>query len=263
MSLKKISSLACLSLTIIAVAGCGGGSSSPAVIDINPPSLSLKGANPLSIDLNTPFTDPGATAQDDIDGDISNLITQTNDVDINTAGCYGQSYQAVDAAGNVSTSIRTVFVGNDLERHSPNSPPFALQDSTSIPYTSTVTMNILDNDTDPDCDPLSIISISLPTMGTAVVNADGSISFDPMGNIGSHSFLYTISDNHGGTSTEGVTIASHDPDDGNDSWPVIVSDNATTTKNVAIFINLLANDSDADGEIIKVNTGTGKFMSRD
>ena len=254
MRLQQQISLTPLLLTSVLLTACGGGSGSAgdttAVIDTLAPSLSLKGANPQFIDLNAAFNNLGATAQDNVDGDISNLVTQTHNVKVDTAGCYKQDYQVIDAAGNKSTATRTVFVGNDVERHSPNSPPLAQQDSISTPYTSKVTINVLNNDSDSDCDTLSISSVSQPTIGAAVINSDGTISFDPMGNIGSHFFLYTISDAHGGTSTEGVSIASHDPDDGNDSWPAIVNESETIKQNTAIFIDVLANDSDADGDML-------------
>jgi hypothetical protein len=252
MRLQQQFSLTILLLTSVFLTACGGGSGSASIttpaIDALAPSLSLKGANPQYIDLNAIFNNLGASAQDNVDGDISNQVTQTNNVKVNTAGCYKQDYQVIDAAGNKSTATRTVFVGNDAERHSPNSPPLALQDSTSTPYTSKVTINVLDNDTDSDCDPLSIISVSQPSLGVAIVNNDGSISFDPLGNVGSHFFNYTISDAHGGSSINGVTIASHDPDDGNDSWPTIGNDNVSTVENTPIFIKVLANDIDADGD---------------
>ena len=252
MRLQQQISLATLLLTSVFLTACGGGSGSASnttpAIDTLAPNLSLKGANPQFIDLNAIFNNLGATAQDDVDGDISNLITQTNNVKVNTAGCYKQDYKVIDAASNKSTATRTIFVGNDTERHSPNSPPLAFTDSASTPFTSKVRIYVLDNDTDYDCDPLSIVAVSQPSQGAATVNNDGSITYDPMGNIGSHFFLYTISDGHGGTSIEGVTIASHDPNDGNNNWPSAVSDSASTTENNAIYINVLANDSDLDGD---------------
>ena len=254
MRLQQQISLTPLLLTSVLLTACGGGNGSAGdttpAIDTLAPNLSLKGDNPQFIDLNAIFNNLGATAQDNVDGDISNLVAQTNNVLVTSAGCYKQDYEVIDTAGNKSTATRTIFVGNDAERHSPNSPPLALQDSTSTPYTSKVTINVLSNDSDSDCDILSISSVAQPTIGTAVINSDGTISYDPMGNIGSHFFFYTISDAHGGTSTEGISIASHDPDDGNDSWPNIVNESEIISQNTAVFIDVLANDSDADGDLL-------------
>ena len=257
MPLRKYISFLILPLAAIALTGCGGGSSGtvfiPPVIDTSSPTLSLKGANPLFIKLNAVFTNLGATAQDNIDGNVSNKITQTNNVKSDTAGCYTQDYKVSDAAGNKTTKSRMVFVGSDLERHSPNNLPLALEDSPTTPFTTKLDIDVLSNDTDADCDTLKVTSVSVPNIGKAVLNADGSINYDPLGNIGSHSFEYTISDAHGGISSTIVSISSHDPNDGNDSWPDIVNDSATTKKNTAVLINVLANDSDTDGDALIID----------
>ncbi len=239
-----------LSSSILFLNGCGGGgsTSTPIPVDNIAPSISLKGANPLTIALNDAFTDPGATATDDIDGDISNKITETNNIKTDVAGCYLQQYEIKDNAGNKSTIKRTVFVGNDLERHSPNLPPVAFEDAVTTVYTETVTFNVLQNDTDANCDTLTIDTITQATNGTATLNADNTITFDPLNTVGSFYISYVISDGHGGTSFAGISIASHDPADGNDNWPAAVIDTATTKQGTAVFIDVLANDSDDDGD---------------
>ncbi len=97
---------------------------------------------------------------------------------------------------------------------------------------------------------MTIVSVSQPALGEASVNSDNTVSYDPQGNVGSHSFIYTVSDQHGGLSTEGVTVASVDPNDGNDSWPDVMPDTATTTQGATVFIDLLGNDTDADGDAL-------------
>ena len=76
--------------------------------DIIPPTITLLGANPLSVTQNTTFTDPGATATDDRDGTVPVLITGT----VNTAivGIYTRVYSATDTAGNSAQRTRTVNV---------------------------------------------------------------------------------------------------------------------------------------------------------
>ncbi len=258
MHLQNYASFLILPLAVTLLAGCGGGSGGtvfvPPVVDTSSPTLALKGANPLFIKLNAVFADLGATAQDNVDGDISNKITQTNNVKSNKAGCYAQDYQISDAAGNKTTKSRMVFVGSDAERHSPNNLPIALEDSPTTPFTTKIKINVLSNDTDSDCDTLKVTSVSVPNIGKAVLNTDGSIDYDPLGNVGSHSFEYTISDAHGGISSTFVSISSHDPNDGNDSWPDIVNDSVTTKKNTAILIKVLTNDSDADGDALTVDS---------
>jgi hypothetical protein len=59
----------------------------------------------------TPYVDPGATAQDDVDGDLTAAInTDVSGVDVFTTGTYTVNYSVTDAAGNTATAQRTVSV---------------------------------------------------------------------------------------------------------------------------------------------------------
>jgi len=80
--------------------------------DSTPPVITLLGDNPLNVMQGTSFADPGATALDNVDGDISGAITVTGDtVDTNTIGAYILSYGVSDAAGNAASTVtRTVNV---------------------------------------------------------------------------------------------------------------------------------------------------------
>ena len=85
--------------------------------DTSPPVVSLTGSDPMSISLNTATTDPGATASDDQDGDITSSITSdwATKVNVNLKGTYTVTYSVSDAAGNTGTATRTVNVKNDAE----------------------------------------------------------------------------------------------------------------------------------------------------
>jgi hypothetical protein len=79
------------------------------VIDNTPPTLTLNGANSLTVECHTPFTDPGASSSDNCSG--TTTVTTTGTVNANTPGTYTLSYTATDAAGNTSgTATRTVTV---------------------------------------------------------------------------------------------------------------------------------------------------------
>ena len=56
------------------------------------------------------FTDPGATATDDTDGDLTDSITVSGTVDTSATGTYTLEYSVEDAAGNSSSTSRTVVV---------------------------------------------------------------------------------------------------------------------------------------------------------
>lgn len=81
--------------------------------DTTPPVVTITGDNPLTIVLNTATTDPGATATDDKDGDVTASITSdwsSTNPDVNKLGSYTITYSATDEAGNIGTETRTVKV---------------------------------------------------------------------------------------------------------------------------------------------------------
>ena len=79
-----------------------------ASIDNTPPVITLNGDNPMTIECGSEFTDPGALATDDIDGNIS--VNSSNDVNVTEVGTYEVIYTATDSSGNTSSETRTVFV---------------------------------------------------------------------------------------------------------------------------------------------------------
>lgn len=83
--------------------------------DTTPPEIMLTGPETVNVSLNGTYTDQGATASDDEDGDISSLIEVSDPVDVNNAGTYTVTYTVSDAAGNVATATRTVIVSNDAK----------------------------------------------------------------------------------------------------------------------------------------------------
>ena len=78
--------------------------------DTSAPVVTLNGSSTVNVDLGGTFTDPGATATDDVDGDLSSEISVTGTVNANMSGSYPLTYTAADAAGNVGTASRTVVV---------------------------------------------------------------------------------------------------------------------------------------------------------
>lgn len=64
--------------------------------------------------LNQTFTEPGYSAFDDEDGDITESVEVTS-LDVNTAGIQYITYTAKDAEGNVAEAVRTVTVYNQME----------------------------------------------------------------------------------------------------------------------------------------------------
>ncbi len=80
--------------------------------DTAPPNITLYGGNPYTWNLGTsPYSDPGVTAHDNVDGNVtSSIVTDASDVDVNTLGTYTVNYSVTDTAGNTGTASRTVQV---------------------------------------------------------------------------------------------------------------------------------------------------------
>ena len=77
----------------------------------NNPVITLNGDSNIEIYMGSTFVDPGATAYDEEDGDISNSIQVSGSVDTNTHGTYVLAYNVIDSDGNSATVVvRTINV---------------------------------------------------------------------------------------------------------------------------------------------------------
>ena len=76
--------------------------------DMIAPIITLVGDNPMSVEHNSTFTDPGATATDNISGDLTPVIV-SGVVDTSTAGTYTLTYNISDPAGNAATPVARVI----------------------------------------------------------------------------------------------------------------------------------------------------------
>lgn len=72
------------------------------------PIITLNGENPMTVYVGSIYIDPGATAIDNIDGQVP--VTMTGSVDTNTVGKYIITYTATDRAGNPVSLTRTINV---------------------------------------------------------------------------------------------------------------------------------------------------------
>jgi hypothetical protein len=81
--------------------------------DVTNPVLTLKGNKNDTIAIGGTYTDPGATATDDVDGDITSRIVVTGTVDNTREGGNPIYYKVSDAAGNFVLVTRLITVRND------------------------------------------------------------------------------------------------------------------------------------------------------
>ena len=172
--------------------------------------------------------------------------------------------------GHGGTAITTL----SLTVTGANDGPVAVADASTTGENTTASGNVLANDSDADAsDVLTVSAVDgsaanvgsavAGTYGTLTLNADGSWSYVPnaaanalaVGETGSDSFTYTVSDGHGGTAITTLSLTVTGANDG----PVAVADAATTGENTTASGNVLANDSDADAsDVLTVSAVDGR-----
>ena len=80
------------------------------VQDFEAPIITLLGENPQILYINEIFEDLGAIANDNMDGDISNSIVVSNNVNVTQSGTYNVIYNVIDSSNNSAVASRTVEV---------------------------------------------------------------------------------------------------------------------------------------------------------
>ncbi len=104
-----------------------------------------------------------------------------------------------DNSNNSSTVTGTV----------PNNPPVAVDDQYTTKRDVPVSGNVLDNDSDPENQPLKVNTnpVTAPAHGKLTLNADGSFTYTPEpGFTGTDSFVYQVCDSEGACSQATATI---------------------------------------------------------
>lgn len=80
------------------------------IIDTIAPTITLKGQEEISIDLNSTYKDEGCTAEDNIDGDITDKVVITGEVNTKKEGTYIINYNVQDSSKNKTEITRKVIV---------------------------------------------------------------------------------------------------------------------------------------------------------
>ena len=114
------------------------------------------------------------------------------------------------AGATLSDSQGTGTINND---DTGNQPPIAVDDFSDVQAFGTRVVSALNNDSDPDNDPLTIISVQSPLGGTATIIDGGTrVRYtNTSSGIGSDDFGYTISDGNGGTATATISVTVNNP----------------------------------------------------
>lgn len=132
------------------------------------------------------------------------------------------------------------------------SAPDAVDDTAETDEDTAVIIPVLDNDTDPNGDALTVTAASSPD-GTVEITPEGDLIFTPAENFnGDTTITYTIDDGAGGTDTAVVNVLVNQVNDAPDA----VDDTHGTDEDTATVVNLIANDTDVDGDALTVIEAT-------
>ncbi|PKN82774.1 MAG: hypothetical protein CVU47_01710 [Chloroflexi bacterium HGW-Chloroflexi-9] len=136
--------------------------------------------------------------------------------------------------------------------------PAGAAEAVAIPDTASTTSGVpviipvLANDADPELGVLTLISVSDPANGSAVIDGDTVVYTSDPGFVGDDVFTYEVQDEELlvsiGTVTVTVSALPNNP-------PLATNDFASTTSGTPVSINVLSNDFDPDGHAISISPG--------
>jgi hypothetical protein len=86
----------------------GNGVCADAEPDTIAPIITLLGDSVVEIEVGENYVDAGATAVDDMDGDVTAQIVVNNPVDVNVVGEYEITYDVSDSAGNKAEQVKRI-----------------------------------------------------------------------------------------------------------------------------------------------------------
>ena len=78
------------------------------VRDIIPPVITMLGSSPVFVEFGASYSDFGATAFDNVDGNLTASIVTSSTVNPNKIGIYNVTYNVTDTAGNAATTVTRV-----------------------------------------------------------------------------------------------------------------------------------------------------------
>jgi len=169
-----------------------------------------------------------------------NTVIYTPNQDFNGTDTFTYTITDSQAVTGTTTVLITV---------TPNADPLAVDDAVTTQEDTAVPIPVLLNDTGVYKSSFTVISVSTPRHGAAVINANGSITYTPdPGFHGEDGFTYTIQDSASKESTANVSVTvtavNHAPVAGDDAL--------TTSYGTSQDVAVLANDTDADGDVLTV-----------
>ncbi|HGS5834876.1 TPA: tandem-95 repeat protein, partial [Vibrio parahaemolyticus] len=202
-----------------------------------------------TIDLNDAFKDSDSALNFSVSGNSNVLVSIENGIATITPtadwnGSETLTFTATDPSGeSVSQTVNfTVAPVADI-----------VADKATVVEDTPTIIKVLGNDTFEGTDKVvSLDTNNGPANGTVSVNPDGSVTYTPNDNYhGADSFTYIVTS--GGVSES--TTVNVDVTPVNDV-PVAKDDTATTQEDTAVTIDVLPNDTDIDGDTLRIDSAS-------
>ncbi|EGQ9807747.1 tandem-95 repeat protein [Vibrio parahaemolyticus] len=202
-----------------------------------------------TIDLNEVFKDTDSSLEFSVSGNNSIQISIVNGVATITPtadwnGKEAITFTAKDPSGeSVSQTVNfTVAPVADI-----------VADKATVVEDTPTIIKVLDNDTFESTDKVvSLDAENGPKNGTVIVNNDGTVTYTPDENyVGKDTFTYVVTS--GGVSESTTVEVNVTPVS---DAPVAKDDIATTQEDTAVTIDVLPNDTDADGDKLSIESAS-------
>jgi hypothetical protein len=111
-------------------------------VDTTAPVITLLDSNPVDLNVGDTYVEPGATALDETDGDVSsNIVIDNSAVNTAVAGSYAITYNVTDASGNAASEVLRYINVIDINQPASNLSVTAISPD-SIPVQSTIVATI-------------------------------------------------------------------------------------------------------------------------
>ncbi|MBH0025423.1 tandem-95 repeat protein [Pseudoalteromonas sp. SWN29] len=236
-----------VSVTIIATS-----SNNPPVVNSDSVTIN-EDAIPFLIDVLANDTDPNgdplvisaASVDKGLVSIVNNKIQYTANANFN--GLATVTYTASDGNGGANSAILSITITPV------NDSPIANTDSVTMDEDATpLLIDVLANDSDPDGDNLTISAASVDIGSVSIVS--NKIQYTTNANFnGVATVTYTASDGNGGTSSTALSITITPVNNS----PITNADSATMDEDAPpLLIDVLANDSDPDGDALTITATT-------
>ncbi|WP_254905050.1 beta strand repeat-containing protein, partial [Vibrio alginolyticus] len=207
---------------------------------------------PYSIDLNTAFSDV-----DNVDGDLTFSVSGNSNIQVAIVNGIATFTPTADWNGSETLTFTATDPSGESVSQTVNFTVAPVADivadnATVVEDTPTI-IKVLGNDTfEGDDKVVSLDTNNGPANGTVSVNPDGSVTYTPNDNYhGADSFTYIVTS--GGVSES--TTVNVDVTPVNDA-PVANDDAATTQEDTAVTIDILPNDTDIDGDTLRIDSAS-------